>query len=154
MKRQEFIDDVRSFYDLIQFCNEYGYDGVCEDIFDDDERDELIEEDISDALQHCSWRAIRDNLNDIPTGHDWYRRDGLLEYSVLYGADFESHKEVVLRLGDEDGIWEDEENEYAGFDDVSEEDTAQEDDTFKEPDISMEELAVACFKQVKEYAII
>lgn len=108
MTRQEFIDSVNSFYDLIDFCNDYGCD-ICEDIVDDDTMDDYINEEIGDF--YGSWRELRDLLSDIPTGYEYYRRDGRLDYVWMDNNDFESYKDDVLSWADDAEVFETEEED-------------------------------------------
>lgn len=108
MTRQEFIDSVNSFYDLIDFCNdERCY--LCEDVIDDDQLDECVEEDIAEYGR--GWRGLRDWLADIPTGYEYYRRDGAFDYVWLDDQDFENYKQDVLEWADEANVFEEEEKD-------------------------------------------
>lgn len=95
MTRQEFIDDVTTFGDLMDIASDVGIDFL-DDIVYDDERDEEIDEAIRDRLDHEYWGEIRDWLNNIETGFEWYRRDGD-EYVGLCDEDFEAYKDDVER---------------------------------------------------------
>lgn len=108
MTRQQFEDEVESFGDLMDFCSEHGLwdlDEVC----DDDAKDEYIDED----LRECDWGwlDIRDALDNIPTGYDWYRRNGYLDFDALDEYDFEHYKEDVFNHAEESGCFDEEEEE-------------------------------------------
>lgn len=90
----QFRDDINDFSDLIAFCNEIGCD-YCEDIYDDDSRDEIIEEDLADYINDNSWRDTRYWLYGIETGYEWYRRDDYGDWVGLGDADFEQYKDDV-----------------------------------------------------------
>ena len=108
MTRSEFLDNITEWYELKDFCNDFDCD-VCEDIYDDDDYDDYVEEDIRDAIADYGWRDIRDFLGNLPSGYDYYRRNSTLDYDGLGDDDFEDYKEDVLEWGDDYGVWEDEE---------------------------------------------
>lgn len=112
MTRNEFIDNITEWYELKDFCNDFDCD-VCEDIYDDDDYDDCVEEDVRDAVGECSWREIRDSLCDLPSGYDYYRRNGNLDYDGMDNDDFEDYKEQALEWGDDYGVWEDEEEDFS-----------------------------------------
>lgn len=144
MTRQEFIDRVTDFYELVEFCNENGCD-ICEDLYDDDGLDECVEDDLRNAAGEDSWRNIRDWLGDIPTGYDWYCREGYFDYRGV-DYDFDEYKENVLNWADDEDIWDDEDEEDE--EDLDEED----DDDFEvEEDVSMDDMVKACFEQTSEH---
>ena len=149
MTRNEFIDNITEWYELKDFCNDFDCD-VCEDIYDDDDYDDCVEEDVRDAVGECSWREIRDSLCDLPSGYDYYRRNGSLDYDGMDNDDFEDYKERALEWGDDYGVWEDEEEEdeeYADADDDfldSLEEEPDEDETIEEEDFSIDDLIGMC----------
>ena len=57
MTRNEFIDNITEWYELKDFCNDFDCD-VCEDIYDDDDYDDSVEEDIRDAIADYGWRDL------------------------------------------------------------------------------------------------
>ena len=118
MTRSEFLDNITEWYELKDFCNDFDCD-VCEDIYDDDDYDDYVEEDIRDAIADYGWRDIRDFLGNLPSGYDYYRRNSTLDYDGLGDDDFEDYKEDVLEWGDDYGVWEDEEEEEYAEDDFS-----------------------------------
>lgn len=113
MTRNYFLDYVTDWSELIEFCREQDCD-VCEDIIDEDELDEYVDSDISNT--DYGWRRIRDFLDEIPTGYDYYRYDGTFDYVGLDAADFEDYKNRVLDWMDSDDLWEPEEGEDEGED--------------------------------------
>ena len=98
MTRSEFLDNITEWYELKDFCNDFDCD-VCEDIYDDDDYDDCVEEDIRDAIADYGWRDIRDFLGNLPSGYDYYRRNSTLDYDGLGDDDFEDYKEDVLEWG-------------------------------------------------------
>ena len=110
MTRNEFIDNITEWYELKDFCSDFDCD-VCEDIYDDDDYDDIVEEDIRDAIADYGWRDIRDFLGNLPSGYYYYRRNSAFDYDGLDDDDFEDYKEDVLEWGDDYGAWDDEEEE-------------------------------------------
>ena len=64
MTRQEFIDNVTEWHELIDFCNDHGL-SICDDIMCSDAFDECVEEDVSN--RDCGWYELMDALNDLPS---------------------------------------------------------------------------------------
>ena len=108
MTRNEFIDNITEWYELKDFCSDFDCD-VCEDIYDDDDYDDIVEEDIRDAIADYGWRDIRDFLGNLPSGYYYYRRNSAFDYDGLDDDDFEDYKEDVLEWGDDYGAWDEEE---------------------------------------------
>lgn len=106
MTRNEFIDNITEWYELKDFCNDFDCD-VCEDIYDDDDYDDIVEEDIRDAIADYGWRDIRDFLGNLPSGYYYYRRNSAFDYDGLDDDDFEDYKADVLEWGDDYGAWDD-----------------------------------------------
>lgn len=120
MTRSEFLREISCFSELREFCEEEGLSD-CDDYVDGDCLDEAIDEDI----RYCdmNWRDVRDYLNDIITGEDFYRKDGCLDYVPMDSEDFESLKQDVLSYMDNYGEWgledDDEEDETDEVDEES-----------------------------------
>lgn len=89
MTRNDFLNDVTEWWELLDFCSDEGCN-ICEDIIDSDQLDEYVEEDIRDT--NYSWRDIRDSLSEIPTGYGYYRMNGSFDYDGMDENDFDSYK--------------------------------------------------------------
>ena len=105
MTRREFDEEINSFDDLLNFCNDNNIYEL-EDVIDSESLDEYIWEEIRDFTG--TWEDLRDRLYDIETGYSWYRRDGWLEYVYLDEDDFYRYKSDVIERADDLGIWDDE----------------------------------------------
>lgn len=105
MTRQEFIEGVNSFGDLISFCVDEGIDDLCNDVYDAEYLNEILLETIGNMRD---WEEIRGLLANIPTRCDYYREDG---YGGYEDADysFDDYKNEVLRHMDENEAWDEEE---------------------------------------------
>lgn len=154
MTRQQFMDEVTDFDELFQFCDENGYEDALEDIYHQDALDEYVESEISEYIRRHSWRELRDALDDIPTGYNYYRCTGWLEYD---GADdeFEYYKDQVLECCDRNGDWDDEEEEeedYYGpdtFFGVDQED--EEEESAPDEEFSVQVLIQICGRRSDDY---
>lgn len=150
MTRQEFIDDICTWGDLISFCYDEDCD-ICEDIYSEDSRDDHINEHLVEWARENDWEELCGKLNDIPDGYDYYYLD---DYGEFHGADdgmFDDYKDEVLEWMDNGGWWEDEEEEY--YEEPTLEEEAYEEDedlTPLEPeDISIRALFSSCSNQLK-----
>ena len=112
MTRREFEDDVCSFDDLIDLCSEEGC-SECSDIYSYDDYNTAVNEELEDRVSYDGWIEIRDWLDSLPTGYDWYRKsewDGSWKSLNDYD-DFDRYKENVRDWMDEYGRWDDDEEE-------------------------------------------
>lgn len=107
MTRQEFLDDVNSFYELIDFCQNERLD-ICDDIYDADTANEIIMERLGD---YRNWQDAYRFLDDIPVDCEYYHEDG---YGDFEDADdmFEDYKDDVLSAMDDGDYWDEEEEDY------------------------------------------
>lgn len=160
MTREEFIRDVDSWGELLDFCNEYSCD-YCENVVDDDCRDDEIDDDIAEAIRNDRWYDIRDYLSDIPTGYSYYCRNGTFDYDGLDDYDFERYKNDVLEWADDEEVWDDapEDEDYDVFEAELEADaaasaaTAEEEPAPEAEDFSVGDLMGMCcvaFVSIKE----
>ena len=109
MTRQDWIDDITTWYELIDFCNDEGYEDYINDIYSEESRDDYISNDLVDMARNAdSWVSLMETLQDIPTGYDYYRQD---DYGEWFGLDddydFRDRKEEILDRLDEDEFWDD-----------------------------------------------
>ena len=148
MTRQEFIDNVEYWYELIDFCNDIECD-ICENIISGDNLEENIREDFNDFGSEYPWTDIRSWLNDIVDGYDYYVRQGSFEYEHLRGDDFAAYKDEVLDYMDRNDLWDDvdedgweETLESTNFEYSTPE--IEDDEEFQEEDISVSDLFSAC----------
>lgn len=146
MTRNDFLNDVNEWWELLDFCSDEGCD-ICEDIIDSDQLDEYITDDIRDSIANEYWYNIRDLLSDIHTGYGYYRMNGSFDYDGMDEDDFNDYKDDVLEWGDNNDIWEDEPDEEDGFDTdamFDEEDSELDEPPVEEEDFSIGELMGFC----------
>lgn len=110
MTRSEFINDIASWSELLEFCSEEGCD-LLDDIFDEESMDSEINEFLSDCARDYDWYNLRDYLKEIPTGYDYYQQNGAFEWVVLTDDDFNDYKDDVLRWAENYEVFEDEDEE-------------------------------------------
>lgn len=145
MTREEFIEDVRSWNDLLQFCyDENCY--CCEDVYDEGAKDDYFNNDIVDMARSANdWRDLYRRLEDIPTGCDYYiRNDDYDEWRGADDDDFDNYKSDVLSWGDDREVWDEDDEEDEWEEDALEEeyevDEASEEDEALEEGCSLGEL--------------
>ena len=146
MTRDQFIEDVCSWNELIEFSNEYGC-GTCDDVIVDDQLDSYVCDDIRDATTTDTWDQIRDSLDNIPEGYAAYRVDGSFDYQGLDDTDFDEYKTATLEWGDDEDFWDEEEDEDEELPEA-EEDSEPEEDPAPAEDFTVAELITLCSAQV------
>ena len=119
MTRQEFIDDVTTWGELLNFCANEDCD-LCEDIVDPGYVDEYVNDSLVDWACNNDWRSLLGILNNVDdnSGYDYYRYDDYEYVPVDDDRDlFEEYKDSVLEWMDDNDYWpdgdEDEEEEPA-----------------------------------------
>lgn len=125
MTRQDFINDIECWYELIDFCNDNGcYE--CEDIYDSEQRDDFLNEVIENIARNETWREMLETLQGFAddSGYDYYRKDGYGYFVGLDDDDFDAYKSEVLDWGDRYDIWDDDEEGYDETDCIEPEDVS------------------------------
>lgn len=111
MTRQQFIDEVYTYGELLDFCYDEGCE-ICDDIWTADSRDEEIDEYyLEDWARNNNWQDVLDILDGIPTGYDYYRKDDYNDWVGLGDYEFEEYKDAVLEWADDHESWEPEEDD-------------------------------------------
>lgn len=123
MTRDEFVEEITGFGDLISFCYDNDYSELVDYIYDRDATDEVIMDGIQyDRLGCDTWSELRNRLDEIPDC-DWYD----LEWGYEE-ADFDCKKAEVLAYLDHDGFWDEEDEDEEDDDETSVSDEEVEDD--------------------------
>lgn len=130
MTRTEFFERNNCFEYLKEFCTDNNC-YLMDEVVDDDSRDEWIREDIREA--GMNWRGIRDWLNSIETGYEWWEYNSG-DWIGLDDYEFERYQEDVADWAESHGLFDSEDEEE---DDVEEEETGEE---LAEADFSVDEL--------------
>lgn len=112
MTRDDFYNDIACVEELIDFCNEWGYESYVEDIVYCSDMDDEIREEIIDYARDHSWDRLRDVMNNLPEeGYDYYTRGGYLDYSTFDDYDFEQRRDSVAEAADYDNFFDSPEDE-------------------------------------------
>ena len=107
MTRDEFYNTIDSFSELKDFCVDNDL-RTMEDVFSDDERDDYLYDVIHDNNDY--WADLRDWLNSIPTGYDWWVRDNWDAWEGIDEDDFPSWLDSVANEAEEEGVFDAEED--------------------------------------------
>lgn len=123
MTRDEFYEQTQSVSDLIDFCNENDMFDFVEDIVDEEQRDDKIDEYITDAIRYRRWYDIYDVLDCITSGYDYYIYHDIDNIEGFTSMDFSELRERVFEYCIDSGIIdEDDEEECDEEDEYTEED--------------------------------
>lgn len=113
MTREEFFEMCTSFGELVDFCNEEDLDELIEDVYSDGALDDYLNDYYYERMSNgSSWYEIRDEMNDVPTGYDWYIMD--YNYGEIIGCgdcEFEDLQNRIVERMDEDELWDEPEPE-------------------------------------------
>ena len=139
MTRDEFYNTIDSFSELKDFCVDNDL-RTMEDVFSDDERDDYLYDVIHDNNDY--WADLRDWLNSIPTGYDWWVRDNWDAWEGIDEDDFPSWLDSVANEAEEEGVFDAEEDLEEDGCDPSEEDFEPPDEDFTISELFSESSAV------------
>lgn len=111
MTREEWLDSIDDLCELRDFCLE---NQILEDEFYDIFTYDSLEDYVRDDMQYNdtgSWIQLRDYLDDIPTGYEWYRRNGAFDYEGLDTYDYEGFRDMVEQYMLENDLFDPENEE-------------------------------------------
>ena len=157
MLRDEFIDNVTTWNELVDFCEEEGL-SFCDELCGEDSFNEWIDGNLVSWAHEHSWQDLMSMLNNYDSicGADYYLWD---DYEGGYrradDSDFDDIKNTVIEFMDEDSRWDDsdedeEEEEYEPEPDPDDvEPTPEEDFSFGE----MFTAGVGCVRAINEKAL-
>ena len=152
MTREEF-EGIENLSELLDFCNNYDCD-IYNEIFDDDDYHDCIDEEINDMVQRDSWEQIRDYLDELPYGYDYYRQtefdgwEGIDEYS-----DFDNIKNEVRDWAEEEEIFDEEDEQEDGQENdepCSEVSEFEEEEPEPDEPFTLSELVTVCKSSVQK----
>lgn len=147
MTRQEFINNVTEWSELIEFCNDMDC-SYCDDVVSEDDLGERIRDDYIEFGHQYSWTEIRGWLDNIVDGYDYYVRQGSFEYVYLDDeGDFDEYKNDVIGWMDDNGLWdEDYDDTEEDEEDLIEETLTdgEDDEEIPEEDITVSDLFSMC----------
>lgn len=116
MTRNQFIEEVNCWSELLGFC--YDYDcGYCEDVYNEDSKNDYFDSELVEYARNAEdWQDMLEYLQNIPTGGDYYIKDDYDEWREADDDDFDNYKDAVLEWGDNDEVWDEEEDEEEYYD--------------------------------------
>ena len=146
MTRQEFIDNIHYWSELIEFCSDNGCD-YCEDIYSSDAWNDYVNDDVAEMARNTGWRDILGVLQEYDelSGYDYYRRNDYGEWIGLDDDDFESYKDDVCGWMDDNDYWDEEDEEEPPVSYVNPEDVTP----LETEDVSMDDLFLSGIKALK-----
>lgn len=150
MTRQEFIDNVTTWSELLDFCyNEDIY--FCEDVYTEDAKDDYFNDMLVDMARDAgSWRELYDRLEEIPTGYDYYIRDDYGDFEGADDDDFDSRYEDVLEYMDDNEYWDDDEEEEVEEEPAPDDEDPEDEEPVEEEDVSIAELFTTCNSKLQK----
>lgn len=128
MIRAQFISDYEyaNVDTLIDFCSNEDLYELYENFMTDDALDDMMNSRFRDMMEDQPWYEVREAMNDVPQGYDWYvvnEFDG-----EVYGADDDDARRLyndILAYFDSNGMWDEEEDDEI-------DDSCEDDDEFDE----------------------
>jgi len=107
MTKDQFYDDINDFDQLYEFCEDVGCP-LNEDWVNDLKR--AVDNDFPDAHGRWYYDDIRDKLNDIDEGGEWYRHVGTLEFECI-DEEFYSYRDDVAEWCEANYVFNDPDEE-------------------------------------------
>lgn len=151
MTREEF-EEIEDFSELLDFCNNYDCD-IYNGIYDDDSYHDFIDEDIRDMVRCDSWEQIRDYLDELPYGYDYYRRTDDGWEGIDENSDFDCIKDEVRGWAEEEEIFDEEdeqEDEQENDEPCSEVFECEEEEPEPDEPFTLSELVTVCKSSVQK----
>lgn len=148
MTRREFIDEVENIDQLLSVAADYDYE------FDEVYTEDQYDDEINDQLRNDDgyWKDVRDWLNNLPDGSDFYVRDRWGECEGRGYEEIDDLKEQFLNWADEDGeVFEEEDDEE--YDEEEYDDSEPEsEDPEPESDLTLDDILSILWDGTQETA--
>lgn len=107
MTRDEFINEVTTFDDLVCFCNTNGLEHIVEYIRDGEDYENYLDELFRDMIYDYGWREARDQMNNVDNdGYDWYETSYGDWVSINEDDNLDEYKDQVIEAMDRDEAWD------------------------------------------------
>lgn len=151
MTRAEFFENVTSWWELKDFCDEQRC-SLCDDVYDDEARDDYINEYLSEWARNENWYDLRVRLDNLETGYEYWRLDDYGDWTGLDDDDLDNMKDEVAEWVDDYGDWDDDEEEVDEEEDEEPFDDEEEEPPIEDEDCSLGELFAASATRVKSIA--
>lgn len=115
MTRSDFLMNMTTFCDLVDFCNEESEWELYEDtgLMDAEQYDDSVKDDIAECSSDMQWYEIGECLTEFPhyDANGYYIRCGCLDYRTANDDDFDTIKNRILDYYDDGDYWDEEEPE-------------------------------------------
>lgn len=160
MTRDEFLEEITTWQQLRDFCEDNGCGDYLMDIYSEEDRDGYVDDCIVDWARDYTWTELYSILDNIPTGYEYYRlcEDG--DWEGLTQADFDAFKDDVADWCDRNDIWDEEYTEEDDEEEAPEEDEEEDDSEpvdeeppIEDEDFSLDELflvGIGCIRDIEE----
>lgn len=99
MTVQEFRDEITTWYDYIEFCNDNEFYDRTDSIYSASDADRYVDERIRDMIRNNTWEEIRDYLNNLPDHFDddeYYMPSEYDEFDILSPYDLQEEIDDFL----------------------------------------------------------
>lgn len=107
MTRDEFINEVTTFDDLVCFCNTNGLEHIVEYIRDGEDYENYLDELFRDMIYDYGWREARDQMNNVDNdGYDWYETSYGDWVNINEDDNLDEYKDQVIEAMDRDEAWD------------------------------------------------
>ena len=113
MTKTEFYEEITTFKDLIDFCQDNGCYYIIEDIIPSDDFDEWFWNTLEDLRHRWYWHDLKSKMEEIECPcNDYFIPTGGLDYNDL-SDDFDlgDYLDQVIDWGDEEGFWEEDDED-------------------------------------------
>lgn len=113
MTRREFEDEVTTWWELQDFCEEIRCN-IMDGLIDGDSRSAYIDEELVDLARNNTWTDLLSILQryEDESGYEYYLYDEYYgEYRGISDYDFDDYKQQVMEWADQNDAWEPEEEE-------------------------------------------
>ena len=148
MTRQEYTDDVENIDQLLSIADDFDYE------FDDVYSEDQYDDEINDQLRNDdgSWKDVKDWLNNLPDGYDFYVQDRWGDWEGRGYEEIDDLKEQFLNWADEDGeVFEEEDDEE--YDEEEYDDSEPEaEDPEPESDLTLDDILSVLWDGAQETA--
>lgn len=114
MTRSEFIEEITTWCELLDFCDQHDLE-ACSDVVSDSDKDDAINNALSEFVRYNDWETVYSVLEDIPCGYQYYQKNRDFDYEPLDDRNFERYKEDVIQECDDWDIWDYEDEEEEDF---------------------------------------
>ena len=115
------------------------YDYEFDEVYSEDSYNDVIDDELRN--DDGSWRDVKNWLNELPDGYDFYVKDRWGEWEGRNYDDIDDLKEEFLSWADEDGeVFEDEEDDEEYDEEYPDDSEPEAEDPEPEPDLTLDDI--------------